>query len=61
MAACGGRERVGGEEHAYNCASTKAWAEATGGPWQMLSPPLAHPLDYKELSWVEPEDEVLYA
>ena len=29
--------------------------------WQMLSPPLAHPLDYKELSWVQPEDEVLYA
>ena len=26
--------------------------------WQALSP-RAHPLDYKELSWVEPEDELV--
>ena len=26
--------------------------------WQALSPPLAHPLDYKELPWVEPEVEL---
>ena len=43
-----------GEEHAYNCASNmRGLRQRDGGAvWQALSPPLAHPLDYKELPWV---------
>ena len=59
VVSCGGREGAAVRSTPTTARAICVGCAATGcggDVWQALSP-RAHPLDYKELSWVEPEDE----